>query len=129
VGIAERRLERWRAARDAFAEAIRIAPGSTPAHMEIAGALLALSEPEPALAHARLACELDGDTARTLAVLATALLAAGKRDEATHAIDRALALDATDEANRALAERIRTGRPRTSTLTRLRDIFTRWRRR
>jgi tetratricopeptide (TPR) repeat protein len=129
VGIAERRLERWRAAREAFAEAIRVAPGSTPAHMELAGAHLALSEPEPGLVHARRACELDGDTARTLAVLATALLAAGNREEATHAIDRALALDATDEANRALAERIRAGRPRTSTLTRLRDIFTRWRRR
>lgn len=123
VGIAERRLERWRAARDAFAEAIRVSPGSTPAHMEIAGAYLALAEPDKALEHARKACDLDGETARTLAVLATSLLAAGQRDEAGHAIDRALALDATDEANRALAERIRTGRPRTSTLTRLRGIF------
>jgi tetratricopeptide (TPR) repeat protein len=129
VGIAERRLERWRAAREAFAEAIRASPGSTPAHMEIAGAYLALAEPERALEHARKACDLDGPTARTLAVLATSLLAAGKREEAGQAIDRALALDATDEANRALAERIRTGRPRTSTLARLRDIFTRWRRR
>jgi tetratricopeptide (TPR) repeat protein len=128
VGIAERRVERWRAARDAFAEAIRVAPGSTPAHMEIAGAYLALAEPEPALTHARRACELDGDTARTLAVLATALLAAGKREEAMRAVDRALELDATDEANRALAERIRSGRPRTSSLLRLRDIFARWRR-
>jgi hypothetical protein len=57
------------------------------------------------------------------------LLAADKREEATSAIDRALTLDATDEANRALAERIRAGRARTSTLTRLRDIFTRFRRR
>jgi tetratricopeptide (TPR) repeat protein len=130
VGIAERRRERWRAARDAFDEAIRIAPGCTPAHMEIVAAHVALSDGEPALHHARRACELEGESARTLAVLATALLAAGKRDEATGAIDRALELDATDEANRALAERIRTGRPRTtSTLTRLRDIFTRFRRR
>ncbi|HEY8075072.1 MAG TPA: tetratricopeptide repeat protein [Labilithrix sp.] len=129
VGIAERRLERWRAARDAFAEAIRVSPGSTPAHMEIAGAYLALAEPDQALEHARKACDLDGETARTLAVLATSLLAAGNREEAGHAIDRALTLDATDEANRALAERIRTGRPRTSTLTRLRDIFRGLRRR
>lgn len=129
VGIAERRRERWRAARDAFAEAIRIAPGCTPAHMEIVAAHVALGDPEPALVHARRACELEGESARTLAVLATALLAAGKRDEAALAIDHALELDGTDEANRALAERIRAGRTRTNTLTRLRDIFTRIRRR
>ncbi|MBX3200449.1 MAG: tetratricopeptide repeat protein [Labilithrix sp.] len=129
AGIAERRRERWRAARDAFAEAIRIAPGCTPAHMEIVAAHVALGDAEPAIAHARRACELEGESARTLAVLATALLAAGKREEATSAIDRALELDATDEANRALAERIRAGRARTTTLTRLRDIFTRFRRR
>jgi len=127
VGIAERRLERWRAARDAFREALRVSPGCTPAHMEIVGAHVALGDEASALEHARKACELDGDTARTLAVLATALLAAGKRDEAGDAIDRALALDATDEANRALAERIRAGRP--STLVRLRDTLARWRRR
>lgn len=129
LGIAERRLERWRAARDAFGDAIRISPGCTAAHMEIVGAHVALEDPESALEHALQACDLDGDTARTLAVLATAMLAAGKRDEALDAIDRSLALDATDEANRALAERIRAGRPRTSPLMRLRDSFARWRRR
>lgn len=127
VGIAERRLERWRAARDAFSEAIRLSPGSTPAHMEIVGAYVALGAGDLALDHARRACEIDGETARTLAVLATALLSVGKRDEARDAIDRALALDATDEANRALAERIRASRP--TTLSRLRDIFARIRRR
>jgi len=128
VGIAERRRERWRPARDAFLEAIRVSPGCTPAHMEIVAAHVALGDAEPALESARRACELEGESARTLAVLATALLAAGKRDEAASAIDRALALDATDEANRALAERIRTRRTSSSTLTRLRDIFTRFRR-
>lgn len=127
VGIAERRQERWRAARDAFREALRVAPGCTPAHLEVVAAFVALGEHGAALEHARRACELDGETARTLAVLATALLAAGKRDEASAAIDRALAFDATDEANRALAERIRAGRP--STLTRLRDTLAWWRRR
>jgi tetratricopeptide (TPR) repeat protein len=127
VGIAERRRERWRPAREAFKEAIKCAPGCTPAHMEIVAAHVALGDAEAALESAQRACELEGESARTLAVLATALLAGGKRDEAAAAIDRALALDATDEANRALAERIRTGR-RDSTLTRLRDIFTRFRR-
>jgi tetratricopeptide (TPR) repeat protein len=129
VGIAERRRERWRAARDAFAEALRISPGCTPAHMEIVAAHVALDDPESALVHAHRACELEGESSRTLAVLATALLAAGKPTEAATAIDRALELDASDEANRALAERIRAGRTRTNTLTRLRDIFTRFRRR
>lgn len=131
VGIAERRRERWRTAREAFDEAIRIAPGCTPAHTEIVGVHVALGDTEQALEHARRACELEGESARTLAVLATALLAAGRRDEASNAIDRALTLDATDEANRALAERIRSDRARqpATTLTRLRDIFTRFRRR
>ena len=128
-GIAERRLERWRPACDAFAEALRVSPGCTPAHLEVVGAFVALEDPESALAHAQRACELDGETARTLAVLATALLASGRRDEALEAIDGSLALDATDEANRALAERIRAGRSRTSPLTRLKDTFARWRKR
>ena len=128
VGIAERRRERWRPARDAFSEAIKCSPGCTPAHMEIVAAHVALGDAEPALESARRACELEGESARTLAVLATALLAGGKREEAAGAIDRALALDATDEANRALAERIRTGKSRDSAVTRLRDIFTRFRR-
>lgn len=127
AGIADRRREQWRSARDAFAEAIRIAPGATPAHMELVGALVAIGEPETAIVHARRATELEGESARTLAILATALLAAGQRDEAASAIDRALALDATDEANRALAERIRatTPHPRKG----LRDLFGRLRRR
>jgi tetratricopeptide (TPR) repeat protein len=129
LGIAERRRERWRTAHDAFAAAIRVSPGCTPAHMEIVGACVALSDADGAVTHARRACELEGESARTLAVLATALLAAGQRDEAAQAIDKALALDASDEANRALAERIRAGKERNSTLARLRDIFKIWRRR
>ncbi len=121
LGIAERRLERWTAARDAFAKAIRLSPGCTPAHMELAGAAVALADVEAALTHAKKACDLDGDTARTLAVLATALLASGRRDEAGVAIDRALAMDVTDEANRALAQRIYGDPPKTQTPNRDRN--------
>lgn len=128
AGIAERRRERWRDARDAFTSAIRLSAGATPAHMEIVAAHIALGDPASALAHARRACELGGETARSLAVLATALLAVGDHEEARQAIDRALDLDTTNEANRALAERIRAGRRRTSTLMRLREVFARWRR-
>ncbi len=129
AGVAERRLGHWRSARDAFGEAIRVAPGCTPAHLELVTVFVALDDAEAALAHARKACELDGETARTLAVLATALLALGRREEARAAIDCSLALDATDEANRALAQRIRAGDVRGSALTRLRESFVRWRRR
>lgn len=126
LGIVERRLARWRSARDAFAEALRLAPGAGSAHAEMSGACIALGDPRAALEHARTTCELDGDTARSLAVLATALLAAGHREEAGAAVDRALSLDATDEAHRALAERIRAERAAPSRgLSRLRDVFAR----
>lgn len=128
AGIADRRREQWRSARDAFAEAIRLAPGCTPAHMEIVGALVALGDADTALVHARKATDLEGESARTLAILATALLAAGKKDEAAIAIDRALSLDTTDEANRALAERIHAPSP-AHAKNRLRDIFSMFRRR
>lgn len=128
VGLVERRLERWRAARDAFQEALRIAPGATPVHLEVVSVHVALGEADAALRHARLACELDGETARSLAVLATALLSGGHREEASAAIEKALRFDASDEANRALKERIAAGPPRVSTLARLRDVFARFRR-
>ena len=128
AGIADRRREQWRSARDAFAEAIRLAPGCTPAHMEIVGAHVALGDPDAALVHAHKATELEGESARTLAILATALLAAGKKEEAASAIDRALSLDTTDEANRALAERIHAASS-AHAKNRLRDIFSLFRRR
>ncbi len=129
LGIAERRLEQWRSACEAFAEALRVSPGCTAAHLEMVAAFVARGEPGAALEHARRACELDGETARTLAVLATALLASGQREEAASAIDRALAMDVTDEANRALAERIRSGRSGPTALARWKNTLARWRKR
>jgi tetratricopeptide (TPR) repeat protein len=124
AGIAERRRESWRAAREALEQALSLAPGCTPAHMELSGVLVATADVDLAVDHARKACTLEGETARTLAVLATALLASGARNEAQEAIERALTLDANDEANRALAERIRRRRSsRPSVLTKLRAIF------
>lgn len=123
VGVAEKRLEHWRSARDAFVSAVAVAPGASPAHAELSAVYVALEESRLAIEHARTACGLEGPTARTLAVLATALLAAGDREEALATIEKALALDATDEANRALAQRIREKRPaRANPLTRLRGI-------
>ena len=130
VGIAERRLERWRAARDAFGEAIRVSPGCTPAHMEVVAAHVALDDPGRRRSSTPVAPASSTATPRARWPCSPRRSSPpAQRDEAREAIDRSLALDATDEANRALAERIRAGRARTSTLTRLRDTFARWRRR
>jgi tetratricopeptide (TPR) repeat protein len=55
LGVVERRRERWDAARDAFEEAVRRAPGCAPAHVELATALLSLGrngEAEAAISRA-----------------------------------------------------------------------------
>jgi tetratricopeptide (TPR) repeat protein len=123
VGIVERRRERWRPAREAFERAIGLAAASTPAHAELVGACIALGDGAAALAHAERVCALDGQTARTLGVLATALLALGRRHDADAAISQALRLDPSDASNAALAERIRQG-PAASP-----GLLDRWRRR
>lgn len=130
VGIAERRAEHWHFAREAFLRAIEASPGCTPSHMELVGVCVKLDDAASALRHAERAIELEGQTAATLAILATALLAAGRRDDARVAIDRSLELDATDPAHQALRDRIRgTVPPPSRPLIRLRDVFARWRKR
>lgn len=127
VGIAERRREGWPAARKAFESAVELSPGCTPAHIELVAVCVSLDDAQAALEHAHRAIALEGDTPRTLAVLATALLAAGRYDEAKSAIDRSLALDDKDEAHRALAERIRSGAsPASGPISRIRDAMARW---
>ncbi len=125
VGIAERRRGHWMKAQSAFESALGVAAGSTPAHMELVAVFVALGDPERALRHAERSVVLEGETARTLAVRATALLACGRRDEAQIAIDKAVALDTTDEANRALGELIRGG-DRRGAATRVKDTLVRW---
>ncbi len=120
VGIAERRRERWGFAREAFDAAIRSSPGCTPAHMELAGTHISLGNMKAAVAHAERACVLDGPNPRSLGVLATALLADGRREEADAAVTRALLSDPSDAANLALAERIRR-KVRVSALARWAD--------
>jgi Flp pilus assembly protein TadD len=107
VGIIERRRERWRAAREAFERALALAKGATPAHVELVGTCIALGDPGAALAHAERVCALEGQTARTLGVLATALFAQKRVAAAEAAVHQALQLDPSDTENRLLAERIR----------------------
>ena len=127
VGIAERRREQWAHARRAFETALELSPGCTPAHIELVAVCVSLDDSDAAVSHAERAIALEGETPRSLAVLATALLAAQRHEEAQAAIDRSLSLDETDEAHRALAERIRAGpAPATGPLARLRDTLSRW---
>jgi Flp pilus assembly protein TadD len=107
VGIIERRRQRWTAARDAFKQALALAKGATPTHVELVGTCIALKDPTAALTHAERVCALEGQNARTLGLLATALLALQRVAEAEAAIHQALQLDPSDPSNRRLAERIR----------------------
>jgi tetratricopeptide (TPR) repeat protein len=81
-GVAERRLARWTAARLAFDTALALAPGATPAHVELAHACLVLGDAAAALEHAEQAVQLEGRSLRVLMVLARALSAAGRAHEA-----------------------------------------------
>lgn len=127
AGTAYKRLSNYARARTSFEAALSCASGCTPAHTELAHVLIQLADPKAAVHHAEQACALEGDTPRNLGTLASVLHSAGRRDEALVAIEKALLLDPSDEANRALAERVRNGSPlRVGPLTRLRDSFMRW---
>ena len=127
AGIAYKRLGQFLRARTAFEAALVSAPGCTPAHAELAHVFIQLTDHGAARKHAERACELEGETPRNLGTLASVLHSSGKRDEALLAIEKALLLDATDEANRALAERIRAGSSlRVGPLSRIRESFARW---
>ncbi len=123
LGMAERRRARWQEARLALETAVAKSPGATLAHLELVAVHVALGSTQKALEHADRACALEGDTARTHAVRATALLAASRPVDAREAIDRALALDASDASHRALADRIRATLEPVTTFERLRQVF------
>lgn len=123
LGVAERRRERWKEARAALETAVSRCPGATQAHLELVAVHVALGSAEKALEHADRACALEGETARTLAVRATALAAALRHADARDAIDRALALDGADDTHRALAERIRADAAPPSAFAKLRQVF------
>jgi tetratricopeptide (TPR) repeat protein len=119
LGVAQRRLASWISARSAFDAALALAPGATPVHVELVGTCVSSGEASRAVAHAEQAMVLEGETSRSFAVLATALLADGRRADAQRAIERSLAFDPNDEAHRALGERIRTEPARMSFMSRL----------
>src|SRR5262249_26610614 len=76
VGMVEARRAGWREARAALECAVALSGGCTPAVVELVSVCVAQGDADAALAYAERVCELEGQTARTLGVLATALLAA-----------------------------------------------------
>jgi tetratricopeptide (TPR) repeat protein len=101
---AQRRLERWTAAREALEAAIELAPGASVAHVDLAEALLALGDAPAAVARALQATALEGENPRTLSVLARALAAAGRSTDARDTARKALMLQPDNAAMRALFE-------------------------
>jgi tetratricopeptide (TPR) repeat protein len=130
-GIAFGRIEAWNESLRAFERAVGISPGATLAHVEFARALIAFGAPNLATARAESAIKSGGEDAQAYVVLAAAHLANREPAEAERAIARALALDPSDEAHRALAERIRMAPPppaprKANLLTRIRRRLRFW---
>jgi tetratricopeptide (TPR) repeat protein len=127
AGIADRHRGKLSAAREAVSVALEIAPGATPAHIEMVGLLLGLGEPDLAVTHAERAIGLEGSSPRALKILAKALMAAGRREAGLDAVTRALAMQPGDEELRALLTAIRQRTDAEPTLgERVRAAFARW---
>ena len=90
-GIAERRNGNSGSAREAFMRAIEYAPGCLVARAELALVLLALGDARAAKEHAEILRKVEGDTPRTLKLLAQATHALGDKDEARALAERVLA--------------------------------------
>jgi tetratricopeptide (TPR) repeat protein len=129
AGIADRQRGRWVAARDAVTIALEIAPGATPAHLEMVGLLLALGDPARAVTHAERAIALEGASPRALKILARALVAAGRKVAGLEAVNRALALQPGDEDLHALVAELRRVEAEPTASAKVRSFFDRWRRR
>ena len=127
AGVAERRRERWAAARAALTASLELAPGATAAHLEMTGVLLAMDDPSGAVVHAERALALEGDGVRALSVLAGALAATGRKPEARDAVMRALALQPQAEDLKALLAELTEGADPPSWGARLRRTWRKWR--
>lgn len=96
AGVAERRRKKWAAARGALEVALEMAPGAAIVQAEMAEALLHLDDAPGALARARASLALEGASAPALGLVARALAAEGRRNEAIDAVTAALALEPQD---------------------------------
>jgi len=111
LGVVHRKQEQWARAEEALNEALRRSPGCPPVLVELVSVCVGMNEGARAVEHAMAAIKLAGENAKTLSVLAAALLSMGRKEEAEITIDRALALEPANPANQALSEKIRTSQP------------------
>jgi tetratricopeptide (TPR) repeat protein len=103
-GVAEKRLGRLAAARTAFEDALKLAAGATPAHLELVPLCLSAGDVAAAVEHAEKIATLEGKTPRALSGLAVAYEAAGRTEEARAAARAALAVAPDDgHAERLMA--------------------------
>jgi predicted Zn-dependent protease len=126
AAVAERRMGRLAAARAALDAALDLAPGATAAHLELAEVLLALDDAGGAVGHAERVIALEGESPRSLSVLARALVADGRPDEARTIAQRLLAAQPDSEQARALVARLSAPRTRPSWSARLRAPWRAW---
>ncbi len=108
LGVVHRKQEQWARAEEALNEALRRSPGCPPVLVELVSVCVGLREGERAIEHATHAIKLAGENAKTLSVMAAALLCAGRQEDAEKTIDRALAIEPANPENQALSEKIRT---------------------
>jgi len=108
-GVAEKRQERWVPARRAFEDALVLAPGATPAHIELVELCLSAGDVARALSHAERVVLLEGRTPRAVAGLALALNANGRTSDALEAAQAARVTMPDDPRLRAIVD----GKPET----------------
>jgi tetratricopeptide (TPR) repeat protein len=96
-GIAEKRAGRPAAAREAFLRALEYAPGCQIARAELVLVLLGLGDGLAADEHARRLRTIEGDTPRTLKLLARVKAQLGNAEEARALAERVLATNPDDE--------------------------------
>jgi tetratricopeptide (TPR) repeat protein len=112
AGIAEKRRSRWGIARTSLETAIELAPGASPLHLELAEVLLALDDPEGAVARTQSAMALDGPTAEALLLLGHALGESGRTSEAMEAAQAGLAMQPEDPRFQELVRTLKSPRQR-----------------
>ena len=111
LGVVHKQQQQWARAEEALNEALRRSPGCPPVLVELVAVCVGQGAGDRAIDHATSAIKLAGENAKTLSVMAAALLCAGRQDDAEKTIDRALALEPANPENQALSEKIRTSPP------------------